>query len=57
MKVFVLDVDYELENENPIIRIWGKSERNENVLVLFEGFYPYFYAMPKEGKEETLLKR
>jgi DNA polymerase I len=44
----ILDVDYTLVNEKPIIRIFGKGERGETVCGFFEDFEPYFYVMGKD---------
>jgi DNA polymerase I/DNA polymerase-2 len=55
-KIFVLDVDYDIENNRGIIFILGKNKEGKRILVKKE-FYTYFFAMPKEGKEETLKQK
>ncbi|MBN2043214.1 MAG: DNA polymerase elongation subunit [Candidatus Aenigmarchaeota archaeon] len=44
----VLDVDYTIVNELPVIRIFGKSDRGKPVCGFFEGnserYLPYFYV-------------
>lgn len=55
-KIFLLDVDYDVENERGIIFLFGKNEEGKRVLVRKE-FYTYFFAMPKEGKEEALKQK
>ena len=44
----ILDVDYTLVDEKPIIRIWGKGENGETVCGFFENYEPYIYVMGKE---------
>jgi len=55
-KIFLLDVDYDVENEKGIIFLFGKNEEGKRILVRKE-FYTYFFAMPKEGKEEVLKQK
>ncbi len=44
MIVQVLDVDYVTVNEDPIIRIFGRSAEGKTVCAFCEGYKPYFYA-------------
>ena len=39
----VIDVDYVIVNEKPVLRIFGKNEKGESACVFYEGFVPYFY--------------
>jgi len=55
-KIFLLDVDYDVENEKGIIYLFGKNKDGKRVLVKKE-FYTYFFALPVEGKEETLKQK
>jgi len=50
----VLDVDYILIDSKPVVRLFGKTEDNKPITVFYENFLPYFYVLPKEGKEEEL---
>ncbi len=56
MRMQILDVDYTLVNDMPVIRIFGKTEAGEVVCGFFERFLPYFYAVPKEGKKDEMIK-
>ncbi|MCK5547840.1 MAG: hypothetical protein KAI64_02430, partial [Thermoplasmata archaeon] len=49
----VLDVDYVLVNEKPVIRVFGKDAKGETVCGFHEGFLPYFYVTGT-GVEEKL---
>lgn len=50
MNFQILDVDYKNYNENePVIRLFGRNENRESVCCLVIGFEPYFYAQPKDG--------
>lgn len=46
----ILDVDYQTENGEVYIRLFGKSG-TENVIAYDHGFRPYFYAIPSEDAE------
>jgi DNA polymerase I len=44
MEIQVLDVDYVTLNEDPIIRIFGKTIEGKTVCAFYDGYRPYFYA-------------
>jgi DNA polymerase elongation subunit (family B) len=48
VKVCVLDVDYFLEGEEQVLRIWGKTQDGKSVVVHDRSFIPYFYFEPRE---------
>ncbi len=54
MEFQVLDVDYVIVNEKPVIRVFGKDSDGESVCGFYEGFLPFFYAVGDdiEGKLE-----
>ncbi len=39
----VIDVDYVIVNDKPVLRIFGKNMDGESACVFYEGFMPYFY--------------
>ena len=49
MEIQILDVDYILVDEKPIIRIFGKTESEEVVCGFYDGFAPYFYVDDKKA--------
>ncbi|MEM7826510.1 MAG: DNA polymerase domain-containing protein [Candidatus Aenigmatarchaeota archaeon] len=51
----LLDVDYIMLENHPVVRILGKTEEGKTVCAFYEGFYPYFYVLPKEGMEERVV--
>jgi len=55
MRFQLLDADY-IQNQKPIIRLFGKTERNEPICCFFEDFIPYFYVEGEEEKVRELLK-
>jgi len=52
----LLDVDYVVLNNRPIIRLFGKTEDNKTICAFYEGFYPYFYVLPKKGEDDKLIE-
>ena len=52
MEFQLLDCDYVLVNEKPIIRMFGKTTEGKSVCVFYDKFLPYFYA---EGDYESVL--
>jgi DNA polymerase I len=51
MNLQVIDVDYILVNEKPIVRIFGKTQIGEAVCIFYEGYKPYFYAEGERVKD------
>lgn len=51
----LLDVDYIMLENHPVVRILGKTEEGKIVCGFFEGFFPYFYILPKEGMEDLVI--
>lgn len=47
----VLDTDYILLNNEPVVRIFGKNPSGKAYCVFVNGFYPYFYLKPRNEKE------
>jgi DNA polymerase I len=52
--VQVLDCDYINVNNKTVVRIFGKDENGEAVVVFYDNYKPYFYILPKN--EEEVLK-
>ncbi|MEM5871623.1 MAG: DNA-directed DNA polymerase [Candidatus Aenigmatarchaeota archaeon] len=61
MIIQIIDIDYILVDEKPVIRIFGKTENGETVCGFYDNFFPYFYAIGKDvenylKKESNVLK-
>ncbi|MBL7206773.1 MAG: ribonuclease H-like domain-containing protein [Candidatus Aenigmarchaeota archaeon] len=55
---YLLDIEYTVENDRPIVRLWGKTDSGKSIIVLDETFRPYFYVEPKEpGIVNDLVKK
>ncbi len=54
--VCILDVDYVLEEERPIIRIWGKTDKGESIVIFDFNFEPYFYIEPVNEGDINSIK-
>lgn len=57
VKFCLLDAEYVMENEKPVVRLWGKTDNRKSILVLDETFEPYFYVEPKEPKGISKLAK
>lgn len=53
MKLYLLDADYFNDNGQSVVRLFCK-ERNKTVVCLDYNFYPYFYIIPRNGKENKV---
>ena len=51
MEMQILDVDYVLVGDKPVVRIFGKTMKGEAVCAFYEGYKPYFYAQGEKAKE------
>ncbi|RLE81056.1 MAG: DNA polymerase II [Thermoprotei archaeon] len=47
IKLWILDVNYEVVGNEPEIRLWGITSEGKRAVVKVRGFKPYFYAVPK----------
>ncbi len=58
MKMQILDADYKVVNNEPVMRLFGKKEDGKTVCVLDSNFRPYFYCLPKntDGSKEEILE-
>ncbi len=56
MRVQVLDVDYIMNNNRPIVRIFGKKKDGGSVCLFYSDFYPYFYTKGDVEKIKAILK-
>jgi DNA polymerase I len=54
-KFQLIDCDYVDGDDNqPIVRLFGKDESGKTVCVFVKNYQPYFYIKVKEGKEQAL---
>ncbi len=59
MEFQLLDCDYIVLENTPIVRLFGKNREGKTVCAFYKGFFPYFYALPKRSGEDVtdFLKR
>lgn len=55
-KIFLLDVDYEVEKDSGVVLLFGKNKDGKKILVKKE-FQTYFFVLPFKGREEELYKK
>ncbi len=56
MQVQVLDVDYIMNSNKPIVRMFCKTEDGKSVCLYYENFLPYFYARGDENRIKGVLR-
>lgn len=56
MRLQVLDADYTMLNEKPLIRIFCKDSSGKNFCVFVKDYMPYFYVIGKESEIKEKLK-
>jgi len=54
IKFQVIDCDYILLANKPVVRLFGKDSEGKAVCAFFENYFPYFYVLPAAGKENEL---
>ncbi|MEM2464012.1 MAG: DNA polymerase domain-containing protein [Candidatus Bathyarchaeia archaeon] len=54
----MLDINYEVRDNNPEVWLWGINDDGERILVIDRGFTTYFYVLPEAGEDaEKLAER
>ena len=51
IRFFPMDVIYKIIDDKPVIHLFGKTEDNKQICVLYDKFEPYLYVMPKPGTD------
>jgi len=51
IRFFPVELTYRIENDRAVIHIFGRTEKNEQICVIDDNFEPYFYVVPKKGKD------
>ncbi len=52
---WLLDVNQEVVEGIPEIRIWGLDEKGKKILIVDRNFKPHFYVLPKNFKDAEIL--
>lgn len=55
-KIQLVDVDYQVDDEEVTVRCFGKSDDGESVLYYDRNFLPYVYVLPEEDADVEELK-
>lgn len=51
----LLDCDYVLVGNNPVVRLFGITKDNKSVCAFHKGVMPYFYVLPKDENSKLEL--
>ncbi|MEM5872602.1 MAG: DNA-directed DNA polymerase, partial [Candidatus Aenigmatarchaeota archaeon] len=57
MELQILDCDYIMLNNKPIIRLFCKNIQGESICVFYDKFLPYFYLYSEEGKYQEIIEK
>lgn len=52
----LLDCDYVMINNAPVIRLFGKTKDGKTVCAFYDKFKPYFFILPKEGQKDKTIE-
>jgi DNA polymerase I len=50
---WLLDINYEAKDKSSEIWLWGITETGKRVLIIYNNFVPYFYAVVKDGTDPS----
>ena len=50
-RFYPIDITYKVIEGKPVIHIFGRTDDGKQICVLYQGFEPYFYVIPVEGKD------
>ncbi len=56
MRFFLLDADYIVRGGDPVVRLYGKDGKGNDVVIEDRSFLPYFYVIPSTNPEELRKK-
>jgi len=56
-KLCLIDVDYFMEDNRPVVKLWCKDPSGESVTLEDRNFVPYFFIEPREGVSLEKLKQ
>lgn len=55
LSFYLLDINYELANNIPEIRLWGINDEEKRVLIIDRNFSSYFYLLPTEDADPNAI--
>lgn len=50
VKFFPFDITYKVIDDKPVVHLFGRTDKGNQIIVLDENFKPYFYIALKKGK-------
>ncbi|MEM3570760.1 MAG: DNA polymerase domain-containing protein [Candidatus Bathyarchaeia archaeon] len=58
IKFFLLDINHEVVNGIPEIRLWGIDSQEKRILIRDKSFFPFFYLIPEnDAKINEIIER
>ena len=51
LQFFPLDFTYKIEDNKPVIYLFGRTIDNQQICVIDDSFLPYFWVVPKKGAD------
>jgi DNA polymerase I len=57
VEFWLLDINYDVIDEQPIIYMWGVTRDDKRIVVVEKNFRPYFYVLTDPGNIEIIKKK
>lgn len=51
----LIDCDYTMINNSPIVRLFGKTKNGKTSCVFYKNYYPYFFIQPKKNSRDEVI--
>jgi DNA polymerase elongation subunit (family B) len=51
IRFYPLEISYRIKEDKPVIYMYGRTDKAEQVCVIDDSFKPYFYVIPTKGAE------
>ncbi len=54
---YLYDITYRVEGEKPVIEMYGRTDKGQQICLINDSFRPYFYAEPEKGSIAKLIEQ
>ncbi len=57
LQFYPIDITYKIIADKPVVFMYGRTTKSDQICVADGSFMPYFWAIPKKGKEQELKEK